>query len=174
MAGILPVPCLRGCAGEGGTMTGNRLGYPARREPTQSLTGAPESLPPDGALVTPDAAPVRTCSRCKQPMPPAAFRRDSRGYVRSHCNPCALAATQQWRAHHREALLARRRAAYAARLAEPGGEKTEGAASNRSFSSCVPTPGGTHTDVSTLRKTAPSLFVRAAGFPTPSDGGETP
>ena len=57
-------------------------------------------------------APVRTCSRCHEPKPVDAFRRDSRGYVRSHCIPCSLAVTQEWRARHREALLARRRAAY--------------------------------------------------------------
>ena len=44
-------------------------------------------------------------------MPVDRFRRDSRGYVRSHCNPCALEVTRQWRARNREALLARRRAA---------------------------------------------------------------
>lgn len=57
-------------------------------------------------------APVRTCSRCHEPMPLDAFRLDARGYRRSHCRACCLADTQDWRARNREALLARRRAAY--------------------------------------------------------------
>lgn len=57
-------------------------------------------------------APLRRCSRCTERLPLGAFRRDSRGYVRSHCIPCSLADTQEWRARNREALLARRRAAY--------------------------------------------------------------
>ena len=93
-------------------------------------------------------APLRRCSRCTERLPLGAFRRDSRGFVRSHCNLCALAVTQEWRARNREALLARRRAAY-------------------------PTREGVHVATSPLR-TAPSLFTRADGFPTPSDGGETP
>jgi hypothetical protein len=64
-------------------------------------------------------APVRRCSRCTERLPLGAFRRDSRGFVRSHCNLCALAVTQEWRAHHRAALLARRRAAYAVGVGVP-------------------------------------------------------
>ena len=60
-------------------------------------------------------APMRTCSRCRTPKPLAAFRLDARGYLRSHCRECSLAVTREWRARHREALLARRRAAYPTR-----------------------------------------------------------
>jgi hypothetical protein len=95
-------------------------------------------------------APVRVCSRCKEPKPLDAFRLDPKGYRRSHCNLCALAVTQEWRARNREALLARRRAAY-------------------------PTRDGGHPHRKTSRSTAaPSLSSRADGFPTPCDGGETP
>ncbi len=60
-----------------------------------------------------DAA-VKTCARCEQHLSTAEhFRRDSPGYWRSHCNECAKAITREWRAAHREELLARRRAAYA-------------------------------------------------------------
>ena len=93
-------------------------------------------------------APLRTCSRCKESMPLDAFRRDSRGYLRSWCRPCCLAGTAEWRGRNRDALLARRRAAY-------------------------PTREGVHVATSPLR-TAVRVSACADGFPTPSDGGETP
>ena len=65
------------------------------------------------------AAPVRACSRCRELKPREAFRPDSRGHLRSHCNPCALAATREWRAAHREELLERRRSARNAAAARP-------------------------------------------------------
>jgi 5-methylcytosine-specific restriction endonuclease McrA len=46
MARVLSVPGVRRRAREGGTMSGNRLGYPPRREPTQSTTAAPTFLSP--------------------------------------------------------------------------------------------------------------------------------
>jgi hypothetical protein len=52
----------------------------------------------------------RACSRCREVLPLTEFRRDSRGYWRSHCKGCALAVTQEWRARHQDELLARRRA----------------------------------------------------------------
>jgi hypothetical protein len=55
---------------------------------------------PDGTL---------RCSRCRAYLPPESFGPDARGYRRSHCYPCALAATRAWRAAHRDELLARRR-----------------------------------------------------------------
>ena len=62
--------------------------------------------------VTAMDATSRTCARCKERKPTAdSFRRDSRGYWRSWCNPCQLEATREWRARNRDALLARRRAA---------------------------------------------------------------
>ncbi len=51
------------------------------------------------------------CSRCGEPLPLAAFRLDSRGYVRSHCIPCCLLDSQEWRTRHHAELLARRRSA---------------------------------------------------------------
>lgn len=87
-----------------------------------------------------DGGPTRTCSRCSEPRPLAEFRRDSRGYVRSHCRPCALAVTQEWRARNRDRLLPERRARYAARRADPGGEIKEGAASAGRSCARVPTP----------------------------------
>ena len=56
--------------------------------------------------------PERVCSRCREPRPLEAFRRDSRGYLRSHCNPCALAVTREWRAAHRDELLEPMRIGY--------------------------------------------------------------
>lgn len=52
----------------------------------------------------------RRCARCTQTKPISEFRRDSRGFWRSWCNPCQLAATREWKARHRDELLARRRA----------------------------------------------------------------
>ena len=104
------------------------------------------SLPPvgridDGALVTlPD--PMRVCSRCHEPKPVDAFRLDAKGYRRSHCNPCALAVTQEWRTAHRDALLARRRAAYA--TPHP--------------------PGATPREEPQSQRTAPTVCAHAAGF----------
>jgi len=86
-------------------------------------------------------APVRICSRCHEPKPVDAFRRDSRGYLRSHCIPCCLIDSQEWRARHHAQLLDRRRAQRAAH----GG-------------------GGTHTGDRTPGKTAPSLSTHSAEF----------
>lgn len=55
------------------------------------------------------ARTTRTCSRCHEPKPLAAFRLDAKGYVRSHCIPCCLIDSQEWRARHHAELLARRR-----------------------------------------------------------------
>jgi len=96
-------------------------------------------------------APVRRCSRCTERLPLDAFRLDVKGYRRSHCNLCALAVTREWRARHHAQLLDRRRAAYAVGV-------------GREYH---------HVATSPLR-TAPSLSACADGFPTPSDGGETP
>jgi len=74
--------------------------------------------------VTAGTAPTRRCSRCGERKPPDAFRLDARGYRRSHCNPCALAVTQEWRARHRDELLARRRAARM--IPTPSAGTTEG------------------------------------------------
>src|SRR5262245_40272815 len=59
-------------------------------------------------------ATIRPCSRCGAMLPVEAFRLDSRGYRRSHCIPCSLLDTAEWRARHRDRLLAARRDAYAA------------------------------------------------------------
>ncbi len=56
-------------------------------------------------------SPTRRCSRCGLDKPREAFREDGRGHLRSHCNPCALAATREWRARHHDELLERRRSA---------------------------------------------------------------
>lgn len=86
----------------------------ARCGPLQ--TGGPNISPPDRAYrfaeagMTGDGTPTRRCSRCRESRPLAAFRLDSRGYLRSHCNPCALAVTREWRARHHAELLDRRRA----------------------------------------------------------------
>jgi hypothetical protein len=119
--------------------------YPTGR-PHDCSPALPHISPPqsgvsvDGALVTPDTAPLHRCSRCGEAKPLGAFRRDSRGYVRSHCIACCLIDSQEWRARHHEALLARRRAAY-------------------------PTPrwGTPHAATSPLR-TAPPLSARTAEF----------
>jgi hypothetical protein len=77
--------------------------------PTISLPGKEKV-----AGVTTSTAPLRRCARCREPKPLDAFRRDSRGYVRSHCRPCCLADSQEWRARHHAQLLDRRRAQRAA------------------------------------------------------------
>lgn len=87
------------------------------------------------------SGPKRTCSRCHEPKPLDAFRLDSRGYRRSHCGPCALAVTQDYRARHRDRLLTERRVRYAARRDGPGGEKKESAVSDAACVPRVPTPG---------------------------------
>lgn len=61
-----------------------------------------------------DGGPTRLCSRCQESKPLTEFRRDAKGRPRSHCGPCALAVTQEWRARHHVELLARRRARRAA------------------------------------------------------------
>lgn len=55
----------------------------------------------------------RRCSRCQLSLPLSEFRKDRKGYWRSHCKSCSLLATQDWRARHHDELLAKRRAAYA-------------------------------------------------------------
>lgn len=60
----------------------------------------------------------RRCARCTETKPTTEYRRDSRGYWRSWCNPCQLAATREWKARNRDALLERRRAAREAAFAE--------------------------------------------------------
>lgn len=56
---------------------------------------------------------TRRCSRCEQALPLAEFRKDGRGYWRSHCNSCSRLDSQEWRARHHDELLAKRRATYA-------------------------------------------------------------
>ena len=62
-----------------------------------------------------DGGPVRSCPRCHLPLPVDAFPVDPKGRPRSTCRPCRNSANQEWRRRHRGELLARRRAANAAR-----------------------------------------------------------
>jgi hypothetical protein len=96
-----------------------------------------------------DGGPLRRCSRCHEPKPLDAFRRDSRGYVRAHCIACCLIDSQEWRARHHEALLARRRAAYAVGV-------------------------GYHHGAATLGKTASAVLTRTDDIGSPAPCGETP
>jgi hypothetical protein len=52
------------------------------------------------------------CGRCGQRKAASEFKHDAKGHP-LRCKPCALTDTQEWRARHRDELLARRRAAYA-------------------------------------------------------------
>jgi hypothetical protein len=63
---------------------------------------------------TAHSAGQRRCCRCRNWLPVEAFGRDSRGYWRSRCRPCAAAASAEWQAQHRDVLLGRKRERYAA------------------------------------------------------------
>lgn len=59
------------------------------------------SMPTDAPKKTALAVETRRCSRCRESKPLDDFRLDSRGYFRSHCKPCALEVTNEWRARRR-------------------------------------------------------------------------
>lgn len=83
---------------------------PANRRSESALskaTGVHESL------VRAVDRPTRRCARCGETKASSEFRLDSRGFRRSHCKTCSLAMNREYRARNRDALLARRRAAYA-------------------------------------------------------------
>jgi hypothetical protein len=68
----------------------------------------------------------RACSRCREVLPLTEFRRDSRGYWRSHCRTCMKAANQEWRARHHDERLVRRREQHARAKAPPGSDPRHG------------------------------------------------
>ena len=55
----------------------------------------------------------RRCPRCEQYLPVESFTLPG-GRVQGNCRVCRLAATREYKARHRDRLLAKRRAGYAA------------------------------------------------------------
>jgi Pyruvate/2-oxoacid:ferredoxin oxidoreductase delta subunit len=70
------------------------------------------SLRTDGPRVGPDG--TLRCRACGQYLPADAFRLTASGARGSWCKPCQVEANRQWRQEHRDAINARRRAAYGA------------------------------------------------------------
>jgi len=54
------------------------------------------------------------CSRCREYLPPEAYRLDRAGRLRSHCGACGVEVNREWRAANRERYTAYRRDRYAA------------------------------------------------------------
>ena len=67
------------------------------------------------------------CSRCREWLPLSSYGRDSRGYWRARCDPCARLVTREWHRTHHAQDLARARARYAA-LRGRGASAAEAAA----------------------------------------------